>query len=100
MRSCCLTPPSVNHSMMDGPTKTEAKTPSTAASKAPQDIALLKFFLLLQVTGERKAEIEKLLHGAVGLKPHKDSKAASEDHSHHSHEHLQKQLSPSAEQHQ
>lgn len=71
MKSCCIQAPS----MMEVPNQ---KDPSPS-SKPPQDIALLKFFLLLQVTGERKAEIEKLLHGAVGLKPHKFSKSSPEE---------------------
>ncbi|XP_068205108.1 inositol-trisphosphate 3-kinase homolog isoform X2 [Palaemon carinicauda] len=43
--------------------------------------------LLYQVSGERKAEIEKLLLGAVGFKPHKDSKGH-----HHSSEANQQRL--------
>ncbi|KAK4326925.1 hypothetical protein Pmani_002580 [Petrolisthes manimaculis] len=50
--------------------------PHTKTSKEPQDLAILKLILLLQVAGDRKAEIEALLRGAVGTR-------LLQKHSHH-----------------
>ncbi|XP_064091009.1 inositol-trisphosphate 3-kinase homolog isoform X1 [Macrobrachium nipponense] len=74
MKSCCIEPPAI----LEGGQEDPPKAPQGGAPRSSQDIALLKFFLLLQVSGERKAEIEKLLLGAVGFKPHKDSKSHSD----------------------
>lgn len=96
MKSCCIeassvvgpavgaprtlppapTPPHPPAAILEGKDEPRLVPPSGARSSL--DITLLKFFLLLQVSGERKAEIEKLLLGAVGFKPHKDSKSHSD----------------------
>ncbi|XP_069997734.1 inositol-trisphosphate 3-kinase homolog isoform X2 [Penaeus vannamei] len=53
-----------------------------ANTKEPQDLALLRFLLLLQVAGERKAEIEELLRGTAGFRLPKQQKPPEEEANH------------------
>ncbi|KAK8729339.1 hypothetical protein OTU49_008773 [Cherax quadricarinatus] len=56
----------------------EIEVHTRTKAKEPHDLAVLRLLLLLQVAGERKAEIEALLRGTAGAKPQKQK--SEEEH--------------------